>query len=454
MLRMAACVGFEAQGAPVTTSGKMAAIVFGVVGILLFGCMYFLGGQVLVEFMEQLCKPLIGAPRSDPAQERSRLYQLMFLLILIFWIGGAAFFSWLENWEMSSALYICYMWFTTIGFSKDGPSTFLGHALCVLYIYGLVTLSVGVYRRFSELEVREKSERAPLIARSDSWQDHAWPPLAGLAGVVALALLGAFVFPDFEREAELESYMRSRLIFEDLNNLATFEGCKSEFFKNMDVCKNKDMFRERIRPFFAEDTHNSMVDRKLWTPLGAGSYVVAVASAVGYTAGRPRTANGKLATVVFGLFAIPCFVRYAVGFASMVAWAVNRPMRAIESLSFRASGTTETMDGHKDSKESMTTCGVVVFLIWAGGGVVFTCLEEWTFFESLYFCFVTLSRVGFSNMLPKKDITRFFAVLYLVVGLGSVAALISALLARLEEWLAHSASLRAKDAGVQADTAA
>ncbi len=45
---------------------------------------------------------------------------------------------------------------------------------------------------------------------------------------------------------------------------------------------------------------------------------------------------------------------------------------------------------------------IIIFLFLFGGGLVFTAAEGWKIGTSLYFCFVTLTTVGFGDYTPDK----------------------------------------------------
>ena len=49
----------------------------------------------------------------------------------------------------------------------------------------------------------------------------------------------------------------------------------------------------------------------------------------------------------------------------------------------------------------------------------YSIIEGWTFVESLYMTFITLTTVGFSEIRPLSDAGRIFTVFYLVLGLGT-----------------------------------
>jgi hypothetical protein len=73
-----------------------------------------------------------------------------------------------------------------------------------------------------------------------------------------------------------------------------------------------------------------------------------------------------------------------------------------------------------------------VILVWALaqimlGTLVYTWLEGWSPVDALYFSVVTLATVGFGDLHPTTDVAKLFTVLYIVGGLGVIAAFISEL---------------------------
>lgn len=71
-----------------------------------------------------------------------------------------------------------------------------------------------------------------------------------------------------------------------------------------------------------------------------------------------------------------------------------------------------------------------VILLWAiaqilVGTLVFRWLEGWSVVDALYFSVVTLATVGFGDLHPTSDAAKLFTVLYILMGLGVIAAFIS-----------------------------
>ena len=62
-----------------------------------------------------------------------------------------------------------------------------------------------------------------------------------------------------------------------------------------------------------------------------------------------------------------------------------------------------------------------VVLGWIGIGTIISHrLESWTWIQSFYFSVVTLTTVGYGDLVPSTDATRLFVAIYILVGVGMV----------------------------------
>ena len=64
-------------------------------------------------------------------------------------------------------------------------------------------------------------------------------------------------------------------------------------------------------------------------------------------------------------------------------------------------------------------------------------LEGWSPVDALYFSVVTLATVGFGDLHPTTDAAKLFTVLYILFGLGVIAAFISELMKHRAKVLAR-----------------
>ena len=86
---------------------------------------------------------------------------------------------------------------------------------------------------------------------------------------------------------------------------------------------------------------------------------------------------------------------------------------------------------------------LIIIVIFPAFG--FQALEEWSYFESVYFCFVTLTTIGFGDFVPvslKKNFTEdeatpvvleFLNLIYMVVGLAVMSGVIVSISGVIEE---------------------
>jgi len=71
---------------------------------------------------------------------------------------------------------------------------------------------------------------------------------------------------------------------------------------------------------------------------------------------------------------------------------------------------------------------VVVYLI--GGACIFATVEKWAWVESIYFCVVSLSTVGYGDETPDTAAMKMFTVFYIYVGIAFVASIVGKLVGR------------------------
>ena len=68
---------------------------------------------------------------------------------------------------------------------------------------------------------------------------------------------------------------------------------------------------------------------------------------------------------------------------------------------------------------------VVAGVLILTGTLFYWRFEDWTVVESLYFCVVTLTTVGFGDLTPTSAGTQLFTIIYILTGLGILVALLA-----------------------------
>lgn len=77
-----------------------------------------------------------------------------------------------------------------------------------------------------------------------------------------------------------------------------------------------------------------------------------------------------------------------------------------------------------------------VALVLALGTALYPFIEGWSVLDSLYFCVITLTTVGFGDPAPETTAGKIFTILYVFMGLGFVMAFVTTLVQRSKIWAA------------------
>lgn len=232
--------------------------------------------------------------------------------------------------------------------------------------------------------------------------------------LVVLLGVGGVVFSWLERDAELEHYQRNKFFYHQMRELYEMKACKQEWMKNMKFCRKQEEFHVLLKQFF-ERNGNEMEDRKMWTFPGAVFFVITLVTTLGYGNYHPRTPQGQLFTVLFGIIGLPvmCYVLSHFGRLIVDVWMPICP----------CIGSRERRIG--------VLCAVLVAFILLGGAL-FKALENWSFLESCYFSAMTLMSIGFGDFLPSSFTSRLAASIFIIAGLGVASSFIALLQVMLQ----------------------
>ncbi|XP_037051110.1 two pore potassium channel protein sup-9-like isoform X2 [Bradysia coprophila] len=226
-------------------------------------------------------------------------------------------------------------------------------------------------------------------------------------------LVGAAVFDALESDTEKKR-------FEALNDI------EAMIIKRYNVSSEDYKVMETV--VLKSEPHKA---GQQWKFTGAFYYAVNVLTTIGYGHSTPSTVGGKLFTMCYAIVGIPLGL---VMFQS-IGERVNRLSSFVIKTVKSSLHCRQTAASELDLICVVTTLSSLTI---AGGAAAFSKFEGWSYFDSVYYCFITLTTIGFGDMvalqkdnaLNRKPEYVMFALIFILFGLAIVAASLNLLVLR------------------------
>nr|XP_008514102.1 PREDICTED: potassium channel subfamily K member 15 [Equus przewalskii] len=160
-----------------------------------------------------------------------------------------------------------------------------------------------------------------------------------------------------------------------------------------------------------------------WKFAGSFYFAITVITTIGYGHAAPGTDSGKVFCMFYALLGIPLTL---VTFQSL-GERLNALVRRLLLAAKRCLGLRRP----RVSTENMVVAGLLVCAATlALGAAAFAHFEGWTFFHAYYYCFITLTTIGFGDFvalqrdeaLQRKPPYVAFSFLYILLGLTVIGA--------------------------------
>ncbi|XP_073336186.1 potassium channel subfamily K member 13 [Pagrus major] len=224
-----------------------------------------------------------------------------------------------------------------------------------------------------------------------------------LAGLILLYLLcGAAIFSALEHPFELRA---RRLWKQQLDN----------FTQRYRV--NLGALHTLLRQYEEANGAGIRVDalRPRWDFSGAFYFVGTVVSTIGFGMTTPATIAGKIFLIFYGLIGCAATIlffnlfleRIITMLAYIMRWCHERRLRCagvrVESSREETSGEEDSLEGWKPSVYYvMLILGVASIVIACSASTLYSSMENWSYVDSLYFCFVAFSTIGFGDLVSSQ----------------------------------------------------
>uniref|UniRef100_A0A3Q2V6I8 Potassium channel subfamily K member 13-like n=1 Tax=Haplochromis burtoni TaxID=8153 RepID=A0A3Q2V6I8_HAPBU len=252
-----------------------------------------------------------------------------------------------------------------------------------------------------------------------------------LAGLILLYLLcGAAIFSALEHPFEL----RARLLWkQQLDN----------FTRRYRV--NLGALHTLLRQYEEANGAGIRVDalRPRWDFSGAFYFVGTVVSTIGFGMTTPATIAGKIFLIFYGLIGCAATIlffnlfleRIITMLAYIMRWCHERRLRCagvgVVSSREESSGEEDSLEGWKPSVYYvMLILGIASVVIACSASTLYSSMENWSYVDSLYFCFVAFSTIGFGDLVSSQrqqyesqEAYRFGNCLFILMGVCCIYSL-------------------------------
>ncbi|KAK3811768.1 MAG: hypothetical protein J3Q66DRAFT_390310 [Benniella sp.] len=179
-----------------------------------------------------------------------------------------------------------------------------------------------------------------------------------------------------------------------------------------------------------------------WTFDDSVNFCIVSFSTIGYGNLSPRSVAGRIFFFFYGFLGVSAIGFFIVSLRNAIVeqfqWRLidqfSRPAHmsriqtrmSVKDLSYPMACLQEEERVKVMVKRKMIVRMIALWIVfWFGGAGVFCAFEEWTYLESLYFCYVTLTTIGFGDYVPTEPGSIEFWNIYVFIGLTIFAYILS-----------------------------
>lgn len=76
------------------------------------------------------------------------------------------------------------------------------------------------------------------------------------------------------------------------------------------------------------------------------------------------------------------------------------------------------------SEQVIIPIAILILMIFAGG-FIYSNIEGWRYFDSVYYTVVTITTIGYGDFVPQTDLGKFFTMMFVFLGIAMAFYLFS-----------------------------
>ncbi|XP_065363782.1 TWiK family of potassium channels protein 7 isoform X1 [Calliphora vicina] len=293
-------------------------------------------------------------------------------------------------------------------------------------------VNTELLQKLKHLDVRVENGESSAgqgLCETSFWKSLKWKSTLNHIGLlVSLSIycgVGGLIFRQLERPAEVERLQelktivktqRERFIHVILNN--TDVNNLDELFK-FELAKYEAAVQEAAEGGLLIEAEKDFPEPyERWSILQAVFFSSTVLTTIGYGNIVPVTIAGRAFCICFALIGIPFTLTVIADWGRLFATAVSVLGKHMPKTPKFTNFIGKTW---------FYALSAVLFLcvyLAIGAGLLLLWEDDWTFFDGFYFCFITMTTIGFGDLVPKKPNYMLLCTLYILIGLALTSTII------------------------------
>lgn len=177
-----------------------------------------------------------------------------------------------------------------------------------------------------------------------------------------------------------------------------------------------------------------------WDYIQAVFFSTTILTTIGYGNIAPKTFSGRLFSILFAIVGIPFTLSVIADVGQIFATLVSKFWGRYKDWILPLAEKFQLLKSEDDEEEDMgikgnlyTVAGALIFLsiFLSCGAFFFTLWEDWSFFDAFYYCFITMTTIGFGDIVPdiiggysEKTAYMLLSTVYILVGMSCFTTII------------------------------